>query len=114
MKFQMDISEMEASAGDAAELLMAMGNANRLLILCNLLGNEMPVQALADKIGMSQSALSQQLSKLRAMRLVSTRRDGRTIYYRVASAKVERVLETLYGIYCAPAPASQPVPEETA
>ena len=77
-------------------------NSNRLMILCNLMNGEMAVQPLADAVGMTQSALSQQLSKLRALKLVSTRRDGRTIYYSVASDKVGRVLDALYDIYCAP------------
>ena len=99
---QMDIGEIEKSAEDAASLLAVMANSNRLMILCHLMNGEMAVQPLADAVGMTQSALSQQLSKLRALKLVSTRRDGRTIYYSVTSDKVCRVLETLYDIYCAP------------
>ena len=62
----------------------------------------MTQQELADAVGMNQSALSQQLSKLRALRLVATRRDGRTIYYRLASVHVAKILEALYGLYCGP------------
>ena len=98
----MDIQEIGQSAEEAAEFLAVMANSNRLMILCNLINGEMAVQPLADAVGMTQSALSQQLSKLRALKLVSTRRDGRTIYYSVASDKVGRVLDTLYDIYCAP------------
>lgn len=98
----MDVEQIGKSADDAAEFLSAMANSNRLMILCNLLNGEMAVQPLADKVGMTQSALSQQLAKLRALKLVTTRRDGRTIYYSVASDKVGRLLETLYDIYCAP------------
>ena len=99
---QMDVQEIGKSAGEAAEFLAVMANSNRLMILCNLMNGEMAVQPLADAVGMTQSALSQQLSKLRALKLVSTRRDGRTIYYSVASDKVGRVLDALYDIYCAP------------
>jgi DNA-binding transcriptional ArsR family regulator len=100
---KMDIERLDASAGQAADLLAALANKNRLMILCNLLNQEMAVQPLADAVGMSQSALSQQLAKLRLARLVSTRRQGREIYYSVASHEVAQILETLYGIYCRPA-----------
>ncbi len=100
---KMDLERLDASAGQAAELLSALANKNRLMILCNLLNQEMAVQPLADAVGMSQSALSQQLAKLRLARLVTTRRQGREIFYSVASHEVAQVLETLYGIYCRPA-----------
>lgn len=100
MKF--DIGRMRASAAEAAELLAVMANANRLLILCNLVDREMAVGPLADAVGMNQSALSQQLAKLRALKLVATRRDGRTIYYKLASPEISSLLRTLYAIYCEP------------
>lgn len=98
----MDIERLDASAEQAAELLSALANKNRLMILCNLLNGEMAVQPLADAVGMSQSALSQQLAKLRLSKLVTTRRQGREIYYHVASPEVAEVLQTLYGLYCEP------------
>lgn len=97
-----DTDKLDANARDAASLLSAMANENRLRILCRLLEGEVSVNELADRVGMNQSALSQQLSKLRALRLVDTRRDARQIYYHLASPDVRRVLETLYGIYCEP------------
>ncbi|WP_210321232.1 ArsR/SmtB family transcription factor [Aquibium microcysteis] len=100
---KMDIARLDASAEKAAELLSALANKNRLMILCNLLNQEMAVQPLADAVGMSQSALSQQLAKLRLSRLVTTRRQGKEIYYSVASREVEEILQTLYGLYCRPA-----------
>ncbi len=105
MKNDIDLESLGASASKAAELLSIMANANRLMVLCNLMNGEMAVQPLADAVGMNQSALSQQLAKLRALKLVETRRDGRTIYYRVASREVEQLLEALYGIYCSSEPA---------
>lgn len=96
----MDISRINEHADDAAELLTILANPNRLMVLCNLLQGEMAVLPLAESVGMTQSALSQQLAKLRALKLVETRRDGRTIFYRLASPKVERLLSTLYDIYC--------------
>ncbi|TSE13655.1 winged helix-turn-helix transcriptional regulator, partial [Mesorhizobium intechi] len=84
------------------ELLAAMANEKRLMILCHLLDGETSVNELAELVAMNQSALSQQLSKLRALKLVDTRRDAQQVYYRLASAEVERILQTLYGIYCDP------------
>jgi len=89
-------------ARQASELLDAMANQKRLMILCLLLDGEVSVNDLAERVGMSQSALSQQLGKLRALKLVDTRREAQQIFYRLASSEVERVLETLYGIYCTP------------
>ena len=97
-----DTEKLDANAREAASLLAAMANENRLRILCRLLEGEVSVNELAEQVGMNQSALSQQLGKLRALRLVDTRRDARQIYYRLASPEVSKVLETLYGIYCEP------------
>jgi DNA-binding transcriptional ArsR family regulator len=97
----MNIAELAPRAGDAAELLAAMANEKRLLILCNLLEEELSVNELADRVGLAQSPLSQHLSRLRALKLVATRRDGQMILYRLASENVARVLTTLHGIYCA-------------
>jgi DNA-binding transcriptional ArsR family regulator len=83
-------------------LLSAMASEKRLMILCRLLEGETKVNDLAELVGMNQSALSQQLAKLRALKLVDTRRDAQQVYYRLASVEVERILETLYGIYCDP------------
>jgi DNA-binding transcriptional ArsR family regulator len=98
----MDITELAPRADDAAELLSAMSNAKRLLILCHLLDRELSVNQLSDLVGLAQSPLSQHLSKLRALKLVATRRDGQMILYRLASSEVARILRTLHGIYCAP------------
>jgi ArsR family transcriptional regulator, virulence genes transcriptional regulator len=98
----MNIAELAPRADDAAELLAAMSNTKRLLILCNLLDEELSVNELSERVGLAQSPLSQHLSKLRAMKLVSTRREGQMIFYRLASDSVTQVLTTLHGIYCAP------------
>ncbi len=100
----MNIAELEPRADEAAELLAAMSNPKRLLILCHLLEAELSVNELSERVGLGQSPLSQHLSKLRALRLVATRRDGQMILYRLASDSVGRVLTTLHGIYCAPVP----------
>lgn len=87
----------------AADLLSAMANAKRLMILCALVKEEVAVGALANQVGLSQSALSQHLSKLRAQHLVTTRRDAQTIYYSCDSDAVINLLRTLDGIYSAAA-----------
>ncbi|MGO4436488.1 ArsR/SmtB family transcription factor [Rhizobium sp. RAF56] len=96
----MKIENLEDHSMSAAALLSAMANPKRLLILCCLVKGEVPVGVLATKMGLSQSALSQHLSKLRAQRLVTTRRDAQTIYYSSASEPVIKVLATLEEIYC--------------
>lgn len=98
----MDMTELEPRADEAAELLTAMANPKRLLILCHLLDRELSVNQLSELVGLAQSPLSQHLSKLRALKLVTTRRDGQMILYRLASEEVARILTTLHGIYCAP------------
>jgi DNA-binding transcriptional ArsR family regulator len=99
----MNIQEMEYNAVKAAELLTMMSNPNRLLIMCQLLEGEKCVMELSRAVGLSQSALSQHLAKLRGGKLVATRRDAQTIYYTLACDKVTTVMEALYKIYCTPA-----------
>lgn len=98
--------ELEKVAGEVSEVLAAMANPNRLMILCHVGEAEITVGELAARLGMSQTALSQQLARLRALRLVATRRDAQQIHYRLASPEVKRLLGALYDIYCAPRAAS--------
>lgn len=93
---------LEAKADEATRLLAAMANTKRLMVLCNLLQGELSVGQLAEAVELGQTALSQHLGKLRALKLVGTRRDGQTIYYRLASDEVREILKTLYSLYCAP------------
>jgi DNA-binding transcriptional ArsR family regulator len=97
-----DIAGLEAQAEEASQLLAAMANAKRLMVLCNLLDGEKSVGELAGIVGLSSAALSQHLSRMRAQELVATRRDAQTIYYRLASTEVREVLRTLYRLYCEP------------
>jgi DNA-binding transcriptional ArsR family regulator len=99
---EMDIAELEPRADEAVELLSAMANTKRLLILCQLLDNELSVGELSERIDLAQSPLSQHLARLRAMKLVAARRDGQSIRYRLASEEVAKMLTTLHGIFCAP------------
>jgi DNA-binding transcriptional ArsR family regulator len=96
------LSAFEASAEEASRLLTAMANPKRLIVLCNLLEGEKSVGHLAEIVNLAVPALSQHLAKMRALDLVKTRREGQTIYYRLASDEVTEVLSTLYHLYCAP------------
>jgi len=98
----MDAQDLQASAAQASKLLKAMSNERRLMVLCHLGGGERSVGELERLVGLSQSALSQHLARLRRDGLVTTRREAQTIYYSLASADVEAVIATLYGLYCAP------------
>jgi ArsR family transcriptional regulator, virulence genes transcriptional regulator len=97
----MDVIELEKNAEKACDLLMAMANTHRLMMLCKLAEGEKSVNALAESIGLSQSALSQHLARLREKGFVSTRRHAQTIYYSIASNEVEAILSTLHRLYCA-------------
>jgi len=94
------IPEMHAHAGDAAELLKVLGNEQRLLILCNLLGQSLSVGDLNARLDLSQSALSQHLALLRQAGLVETRREAQSIYYSLPAGPVTRVMAVLQDIYC--------------
>lgn len=95
----MTMLHLSENATAAAGMLSAMANPKRLMILLNLVQGEMAVGVLAGRVGLSQSALSQHLSKLRAKKMVNTRRDAQTIYYSANSEAVLKVLQTLEDIY---------------
>lgn len=95
----METSDLADHTNVAAALLSAMANPKRLLILCSLVKGEVAVGVLATQVGLSQSALSQHLSKLRAQKLVKTRRDAQTIYYSSTSEPVLKIPATLEDIY---------------
>ena len=92
---------MEQAAARASQLLKALANQHRLMILCHLTKGERSVGELERVIGLSQSALSQHLARLREDGLVQTRRAAQTIYYAIAGDAAPRVLGVLYDIYCA-------------
>lgn len=87
-------------ATEAASLLKALANPDRLLLLCQLVGGERSVTELGVLAQIEQPSLSQQLGVLRGERLVATRREGKNVFYRVASPAALTVLETLYGLFC--------------
>lgn len=101
-------SDMAAAASDAAALMKALSNEHRLLILCHLIAaDELAVGELALKIGLSQSALSQHLAKLRDQGLVTFRREAQTLFYRVCDERASSVLLLLQQMFC-PSPERQP------
>jgi ArsR family transcriptional regulator, virulence genes transcriptional regulator len=95
------LADFERKAAQAVGLLKLLANENRLLILCRLaLAKEMSVNDLAEAVGLSQSALSQHLAKMRDEGLLATRRDAQTVFYRMADPNAARLLALLKSIYC--------------
>ena len=95
------VDELGAKAAEAALLLRALSNEHRLLILCHLIADgELAVGELVERVGLSPSALSQHLARLREEGLVSFRRESQTLFYQVADPKAARILERLWEIYC--------------
>ena len=99
---------MQLQAGAAERLLKALASQPRLMILCELLKGERTVTALHQSIGLSMSAMSQHLARLRADDLVTTRRESQTIHYALASQPAKTLIETLYQVYCAPGGSEAP------
>lgn len=96
------------STGRASLFLKTLSNRHRLLILCYLADAERSVSELAEILGLSQPALSQQLARLRADRLVTTRRDGKSIHYSLSSREVRALIGVLHQLFCAPQPKATP------
>lgn len=106
-----ELADIQRNAKAASRLLKALANEHRLLILCQLVGRERSVGELVRAVGLSQSALSQHLARLRRDGMVRTRREAQTIWYSIASPEVTAVLGTLYDLYCAaPSPAEKSKP----
>jgi len=91
---------MRGHIGEAAQLLKALGNEQRLHILCNLLERPLAVGELNDRLDLSQSALSQHLALLREAGLVETRREAQSIFYSLPPGPVTRIMALLQEIYC--------------
>jgi len=96
----MRLEDMRAHAGDAAQLLKALANDNRLMILCVLAEHEASVSQLNERIVLSQSALSQHLALLRRDGLVRTRRSSQTIFYSLEPGPAMQLIALLHDIYC--------------
>lgn len=100
MVSSIDLDTLTKNASQAASLLKAMSNENRLLVLCTLCEGEQCVSDLNEQIPLSQSALSQHLARLREDGLVSVRREAQTIYYRIASDEALAIIMVLHKLYC--------------
>ena len=96
----LSIDLMRSAAGQACDVLRALANEDRLLLLCQLSQGEKAVGELEQALGIYQPTLSQQLGVLRSDGLVSTRREGKRIFYSIADSKVLALLEVLYQLYC--------------
>lgn len=92
---------LEMKAAEVANVLRSLGNERRLLILCKLVDwGEMNVNTLAKAVDLSQSALSQHLAKMREEGLVSFRRDGQTLWYKIEDVRVKSILSGLHDVFC--------------
>ena len=94
---------IEKAATEVAAILRALANERRLMILCKLVERgEDNVNSLAETVGLSQSALSQHLAKMREEGLVTCRRESQTLWYRIADPRIEDLFATLHRLYCRP------------
>jgi DNA-binding transcriptional ArsR family regulator len=96
-----DLATMQAAATKACALLKVLANPDRLLLMCQLSQGELSVGELEERLGIRQPTLSQQLGVLRENGLVATRRDGKNIFYSVASPEALAVMVVLYEQFCA-------------
>jgi ArsR family transcriptional regulator, virulence genes transcriptional regulator len=97
----MDLARFEAQAAVVANTLRALANERRLMILCRLVEwGEATVTSLADAVGLSQSALSQHLARMRDEGIVTFRRDAQTLWYRIADPRIEQLFATLHALFC--------------
>ena len=95
------LERMTERAAEASALMKALSNEHRLLVLCHLVSaGEMTVGALVDAVGLSQSALSQHLARLRDEGLVAFRREAQTLHYRVSDPRAGQVLQLMRDVFC--------------
>jgi DNA-binding transcriptional ArsR family regulator len=98
----LDLDKMKASAGNACRLMKVLSNPDRLMLLCQLSQGEKRVGELEEILSIVQPTLSQQLTVLRDEELVTTRRDGKSIYYQIASPQALAVMNVLFEQFCGP------------
>jgi ArsR family transcriptional regulator len=100
---ELDFAPLVQQASRVAATLRALANERRLMILCKLFEmGEANVTTLAESVGLSQSALSQHLAKMRDENLVAFRRESQTLWYRIADPRVEELFFTLHRLFCQP------------
>ena len=102
-EMSLELSQMRVAAGHACNLMKVLANPDRLMILCQLSQGELRVGELEARLGIVQPTLSQQLTVLREQQLVSTRREGKHIFYSMSSLQALAVIQTLYQQFCQPA-----------
>jgi DNA-binding transcriptional ArsR family regulator len=95
-----DLAHMQKAADQACRLMKVLANCDRLMLLCQLSQGEKCVSELEELLGIAQPTLSQQLSVLRNEELVTTRREGKNIYYQISSLEALAVMQVLYKTYC--------------
>ncbi|MCL6237727.1 MULTISPECIES: helix-turn-helix transcriptional regulator [Acinetobacter] len=100
MNIDLEITTMRDSAELVVGVLKSLANTDRLLILCHLAQQELNVSQIEEITDIKQPTLSQQLMMLRKSDVVTTRRDGKQIYYSIKDANLVQVLNTLYQLYC--------------
>lgn len=98
----LDLDKMHAAAGNACRLMKVLSNPDRLMLLCQLSQGEQRVGELEDILSITQPTLSQQLTVLREEALVTTRRDGKSIYYQIVSQPTLAVMNVLFDQFCGP------------
>lgn len=96
-----DLEKMMESATEASNFLKAISHEGRLMILCHLATGEKSVTELEDLLSARQAAVSQQLARLRLEGLVTPRRDGKTIFYRLTDDKPRQIIDLVYDLFCA-------------
>ena len=97
---QVEFRVMQQAAAKAGGLLKVLANSDRLMLLCQMSQGEYCVSELEEVTGIKQPTLSQQLSVLREEQMVSTRREGKQIFYSIASVEAMAVMKVLYELYC--------------
>jgi DNA-binding transcriptional ArsR family regulator len=95
-----DLVDMHKAADQACRLMKVLANSDRLMLLCELAQGEKCVSELEELLGIVQPTLSQQLTVLRKEELVTTRREGKNIYYQISSPEALAVMQVLYKTYC--------------
>ena len=99
---ELDLPSMREAANHACALMRVMSNPDRLMLLCQLSQSEKRVRELEEILGIVQPTLSQQLTVLRDEELVTTRREGKNIYYQIASPQALAVMNVLFDQFCGP------------
>ena len=94
------LSIMSTAAGEASLLLKSLSHEGRLLLLCQLAEGEKSVGELTEALGLRQASISQQLARLRAEGLVTTRKEGQSVFYRLDNERARKVIELIHSFYC--------------